>query len=63
MTFQIMCTSVKCLQYGGGNSELLQIGVGAEFMSDYGDDFLSFVHGAFHACLQGWLGFVLPLLG
>jgi len=58
-----MCTSVKCLQYGGGNSEFLQIGVGAEFMSDHGDDFLSFGYGAFHGCLQEWLGFVLPLLG
>lgn len=45
----------------GGDPELLQTGIGAEFMATYGQGFISFGHGVLHAVL-GTIIFVFPIL-
>lgn len=45
----------------GGNAELLKTGIGAAFMNIYGEDFLTFKHGVFHAILASIM-FVFPML-
>lgn len=46
----------------GGNPELLTTGVGGDFMAEYGNNFRTFGHGAFHGTILG-IFFVLPVLG
>jgi len=47
----------------GGNVELLKTGTAAAFLAEYGNNHLSFGHGALHAIAPGLLAFVIPLLG
>ncbi len=45
----------------GGNADLLKTGVGAEFMAAYGQNHLTFGHGAFHGLIAA-ITFILPVL-
>lgn len=46
----------------GGDIDLLKTGTAAAFLAEYGHNYTSFGHGAFHGIVQGYVCFIMPML-